>query len=336
MNLLEKNWDKHYFFNFYIMQVKAWLFDRAGQSFVLLKNNFMDFFLPLFLYNLISVVVVWTILIWVFFSNIWNIMNGTVDFFSFLNNSYVVISMAIWMVAFIVYLVLYIPILLGLIKGIKQALEQTEVTTMNNLIYWFSRLTSSFKTYWYIFSYVALIPALLFILGWVLFNTWFYFEWLDVLQYIWGLLMILWWWLFLIFALYRWVKAHFALYSAVNHDSFKKDDFLNSVIITDSNWFRIVWNYLLIWLIVSLISWIIWWLFKIFSYSWIDFTSIKSIEDIVSIAWNFSVTTQILSGFINNIINTIWAVFIIIFTYLFFIRLKSEAGNIANTWKIEL
>lgn len=318
------------------MQVKAWVFDRIGQSFVLLKNNFMDFFMPLFLYNLISVVVIWTIAMWFFFSNMWNIMNRSIDFFSFLNNSFVVISIAVWMVLFIVYLILYIPVLLWLIKWIKQASEWEEVTTMENLVYWFSRLTNSFKTYWYIFSYVALIPAMIFIIGWILFNAWFYFDWFGFFKSLWVSLMVLWGLLFLVFALYRWVKARFALYSAINHDNFKKDDFLNSVNITNYNWFRIVWNYLLLWLIISIVSWFIWWILKLYSYSWVDFTSIRNIDDIMNIASGFSIKIQILSWFLNNVLSTIWAVFVIIFTYLFFLRLKSESGSIANTWKIEL
>ena len=318
------------------MDVKIWVLDRIEQTFNIFKNNFMDFFLPLFLYNLISVVIFWTILMSMFFSNLWNITNWSLDFFTLLNNPYVVIAIAVWIISFIVYLMLYIPILLWLIKSIKQAYEWDQVTVIENLFYWFSRLTDSFKTYWYIFAYIALIPSLFFILGWILFNAWFYIEWQEKLKQVWWILMIVWWILFVVFLLYRWIKASFSIYSAVNHDSFKKDDFLNSINITNNNWWRIVWNFFLMGLIILLVSWLIWWLFKIFSYNWIDYTSIRTLDDIMNIVWEFSITTQILSGFINNILNTIWTVFIIIFTYLFFLRLKNEANNITSTWKIEL
>ncbi|MFK7780372.1 MAG: hypothetical protein QM490_04435 [Candidatus Gracilibacteria bacterium] len=239
------------------------------------------------------------------------------------------------MVLFIVYLILYIPILLGLIKSIKQASEGDNVTVIKNIKYGFSRLTSSFKTYWYIFSYVALIPASIFILGGIFFNAGYYFS-NDLFIQIGSVLMVLGGILFMFFALYRGVKAKFSIYSAVNHDSFKKDDFLNSINITTNNWFRIVGNFLLLGIIIFLFGLFAGGLFKIFYYNGIDYTSIKSIEDIMNIVSQFSVGSHLISGFINNIINTIGSVFVIIFTYLFFLRLKNESNSIYKTGKIEL
>jgi len=318
------------------MEAKVWVIDRIGQSFVILKDNFLNLFFPLFLYNFISVVVVWTILMTIFFWGLWWVVSWSLDFFTILNSPFVLMSITIWTILFISYLLLYIPIFLGLIKSIKQAYEWDNITVYDNIIYWFSRIIKSFNTYWYMFVYVALIPALIFIIWWIIFIIWYHFDNSKFFIWIWSFIMSIWSILFILFALFRWIKASFSLYSAVNNDNFKKENFLNSVSITDDNWWRILWNFFLVWLIISLISWLFSWIFSAVSYSWIDFESIKSIEDIAEIAKNFTPTTQILSWFINNIIKTIGAVFVIIFTYIFFIRLENES-NIKNwSWKTEL
>jgi hypothetical protein len=67
------------------------------------------------------------------------------------------------MTLFLVYLLLYIPVFLGLIKTIQQVYNNEAVKIQKNIYYGFSRLWLSMKTYWYIFAYVALIPALIFI-----------------------------------------------------------------------------------------------------------------------------------------------------------------------------
>lgn len=314
------------------MEINENVLGRIEQSFILFKNNFKELFLPLFIYNLLSLVVFWTLLMYFFLSGIWDIIKPDLDLFSFLNNPYVIISIIVWTMAFIIYLMLYLPILLGLIKSIKQAYEWNKITSKENVIYWFSRLKKSFNTYWYIFSYVALIPSIVFILWGLLFNISYYVEWYEFLKNIWIGFLILGWIIFLLFFVYRWVKTKFSIYSAIDNDTFTKDDFSESLKITDNNWRRIVWNLFLIWLIISSITWFIWWIINIFSYWWIDFTSIRSINDISWLFANFSITGQLIGWFINNIISTIGAVFLIIFTYLFFIRLSFESKNKNVIW----
>ena len=41
--------------------------------------------------------------------------------------------------------------------------------------------------------------------------------------------------------------------------------------------------------------------------------------------WNFSIFWEILLNTIDNILNTIWSVFTLVFTYLFYLRLKFES-----------
>lgn len=317
------------------MEAKISVLDRIGQSFTLYKNHFIDFFLPIFLYNIISFLVFWVAFMAFVFWNIWSIDLQNMDYFSFLNNPKIVTLIAIWMVIFIVYLLLYIPVLLWLIKSIKQAYDEQEVTPKANILYWFTNLTNSFKTYWYIFVYVAIVPAVFFIVWWILFNYWYYSD-SDILKQIWTFWMIFWWILFIVFSIYRWLKSTFPIYSAVNNDSFTKEDFSNAINITHNNWWRILWNFILIWLIITLVSWLISWLLWIFSYSSLDFSSVTSLQDFTEIASNFSVVWESLSWFVNTIISTITSVFVIIFTYIFYMTLRQESIIVPKKWEIEL
>ena len=125
--------------------------DRIEQSFILYKQNFIELFLPIFLYKLISIVLFGGFATYYFFSNIWEISYDSLDFFSALNDPYIVLSMAIGIFLFLLYLLLYIPIFLWLIQSIKRAYNWYTVTGKQNVVYWFSRFSDSMKTYWYIF-----------------------------------------------------------------------------------------------------------------------------------------------------------------------------------------
>lgn len=314
------------------MIVKAWVLDRIEQSFVIFKNNFLDFFVVFFIYNFISFLVIWVAIFSFWLWVISGLDTTSTDPFVILNNPKVVILISVWMITMIVYLLLYIPILLWLTKSIKQAINWEVVTSKDNIIYWFKNLNKSFKTYWYIFAYVALIPSIIFILWWIMFNA-SYFLWApDYLKIIWGWFMWISFVLFLVYAIYRWYRASFSLYSAVNNDSFTKDDFLKTLWLTDNNWWRIFGNFLLLWIIIWVLSSFVTGIFSAVSLSnKIDTESIKTIEDIKMLASNFSIVTQSLSWFVNTIISTIWKIFIIIFTYLFYLRLKQE-----SVWTVEI
>jgi hypothetical protein len=49
------------------MEAKAGVINRIGQSFNLFKNNFLKLFLPIFIYNLIWVVVIGALFMAMFF-----------------------------------------------------------------------------------------------------------------------------------------------------------------------------------------------------------------------------------------------------------------------------
>lgn len=303
------------------MKIQEWVFGRVGQSFSLLKDNFISLTWPIFIYNFIVVVVIWAIFMSILFSNLVNLWEWTTDWLNVFENPFIITSITIWIVIFIVYLILYIPITLWLLKTIKQIIDWEKVTTTENLLYGLSNILNSFKTYWYIFSYVALIPAIIFIIWWLLMIAWFVI-WVSVLTSIWTILMWVWTIVFVFFAIYKWVKSTFWLYSAVNFNDYSKTNFLNSVSITNNKWWNIIWNFIIAGIIIWLISFtfgLILWTLTLWG---IDFESIKTLDDLSVIAKNFSIIPQITSGFFNNILNTITTVYVAIFTYLLFLKLK--------------
>jgi len=313
------------------MEIKAWVLDRVEQSFIIFKNNFINFFTPIFIYNLISFFFFWVIFTYYAFRSVSNIdTTKNIDIFIFLYDPKIIILIILGLIIFILYLTIYIVVLLGLIKSIKQALEWEKINIKDNLSYWLINLTNSFKTYWYIFSYIALKPAIVFIVGWILFNLWYFYKDIYILKEIWLIIIILWIIWFIISSIYRWVKVNFSINSAVDKNDFSKENFINSIYITNNNWWRIVWNYFVIWLIISLASWVFSWLLWFSFFNSIDYSSIKTIDDIKQIFWNFSILKESISGFVNTIINTITSVFLIIFAYIFYLRLKAEFTLLPN------
>lgn len=317
--------------------------DRIEQTFIIFKSNFIPLFLPFFLYKLISVVLFGTVLWWYILHNLSNVSFDSISTFSFLNNPFIIIIIICVTLFFIFYLLLYIPILISLIKSIKQSTLNQEINMLENLNFWFSRLVKSFNTYWNIFAYIALFPAIIFIIWWIFFNLSFYFINLIFLKSIWLFLMVVAFVLFIFYSIYRWYKTTFSMISAVNYDEFDKNNFINSVKVTDNNWWRIIWNLILLWLILSLTSWIINSLIFVFiptnSFDLTFFLNLKnSLSDwgknlnelINTISSSYSLIGSLISWFINNIITTILTIFTTIFVFVFFNRLEFEYKNLST------
>lgn len=196
------------------------------------------------------------------------------------------------------------------------------------------------KTYWNIFIYVYLIPCILFIILWIL-----SIKYLDKINSdIWPLLVI-----FMItliyFLIYRYIKAIFAIYWANYKEEFNIKNFKKTVSLSDTKWWITFWNLLLISIIVWISIWVIesiiwtilfwasWWfpvLIEIFSKSistnnpdlikeWIE----KHLED-------SSILLSISQNIISTFLYSIWTVFIIVFTYVFYIRLEREKEYIES------
>lgn len=306
------------------MEPKASVFGRLWQSFKLFKGNFLKLWLPIFVYNFVSFALVWSVITFFIFWMLKNLSIDTLDPLAVYSNPKVIIATSLGIIAFIAYLLLYIPVTLWLLKWIKQSINWKNITLVPNVSYWFSRLFLSFKTYWYIFSYVALIPALFFICWGILVIVWMKF-WINVLLIIWWGLLSIAGLVFFLFALIRWIKSIFALYSAVDDDEFTKENFLFSIKSTDNNWWRILWNFIVFWIIIWVISFVTTLIFAYIPFSSFGNTDLQNTDDLSLLIENFSVIPYIVWSFFQLIISTIIVVFASIFIYLFFLTLKNES-----------
>ena len=333
------------------MQAQEKVLDRIEQSFGLFKDNFIAFFVPMFLYSFIATI--FTVIgTYVAMSTFQDILQSEslsgLEFYDILYNPQSMIIIAISMALILTYLILYIPFLLGLIKSISQSYHWEAPDYKKNLKYWFSNLWNSFKTYWYIFAYVALIPALLFIVWWVILLYWMQYngDFIKIWWFITGISVIL----FLFFALYRWTKAAFWLQSAVDSDNYSLENFKQSVQNTKEKFWRIIGNFILVWFIWWLVVWMIMWVvdnlgssfgisantsFEQFQSSWedsnIDFQAILS--DAIS---GYSPIFNIITNTLQWAIKTTFSIFLIVFTYIFFKRLELENSDKSSDQGVEL
>ena len=329
---------------------KEWVLDRVEQSFELLfksRQNYLNLFLPYFAYKFIFVIIIWNIFYyWLMnffdFSSLSNSSNFSWIISDLFWNTEFIIAVNVFLIFLLLNLILIIPFILTTYKTIGQIIQKKEeINYIDNITYWFKNLSNSFKTYWYMFVYVALIPSLI-IIVWGLFLLFWLIQNLDIILQVW---MFIWGWgiiLLIIFAIYRWYKTLFSIISAVDHDKYSQGNFNNSVLITKNNWWRIVWNFILIWLIISLVGWIInsvIWIFKFsvsdFDYMWLISTLNWNLdqEKISSIVWSltnwiwvFSIK-DLLFDVLDLILEVIKIVFMFIFTYLFYKRLELELKN---------
>ena len=333
---------------------KEEIFDRIEQSFELFKDNFVKLILPIFLYTFLTATVfisIWTFFLvkyWQTFSQNF-IDKDSIDTLSFLQYSpEIIIWISVWIILILLYVIFYIPFVLATIKWIKNAYNWEDIDVKKNIFYWFKSILKSFQTYWYIFAYVALIPAIIWIIWWILaiygmsYNN-------DNYTTIWaitaGIALIL----FIFFSIYRWMKSNFALYSAIDKEQYTKDNFKNSVGITDKKWWRIFGNILLTWIIVSLVTWVIQSWIKSFDswfsiWAWADTISElkENPEAIFKLADEILATYSPITNFILNtlqgFINSVMTVFIMIFIYILYKRLEIESSISENKVeeKIEL
>lgn len=316
---------------------KKLIFDRIEQSFELFKGNFIKLFLPLFLYTFFTAIVfvsVWTSFLVSFWEDFFNnIINNNWYFFNKIPEILIMIFVA--SILLILYVILYIPFLLATIKGIKQAYNGEKIKNKENIEYWIKNTFNSFRTYWYIFAYVMLIPALiLIVLGLFLIyglnnNN---YELINILLII-GIIFLP---LVILFLIYRWTKSSFALYSAVDKEEYTVNNFKKSIKIVKNKWWRIFGNFLL----VSLMLWLlIWVLKKIISLFVSNFDIwIKTIinlkenpETIYTLILEILSTYSPIKNFILNtlegFINIIATIFVMIFTYILYKRLEIEYSN---------
>ncbi len=336
------------------MDTREWVFDRIEQSFELLVkniNNFWKLILPFFIYKLVFTIFIWNFISFVL---LWNIWSSWMDIFS---NPFYGILFFLILLWFLLYFIFIVWFIIYSIKSIKDLYEWKDINIKENLEYWFKSIMSSFNTYRYIFKYIAIIPSAFIIFWWLIFIFWDYLH--NDFRNIWLYLVWFWFFILLISMIYRWVKTYLSLNSAVDSNEYTQENFNISVKITDWNWWRVVWNYILIWIIISLIisifSWILWlfstWItdiidFKtlIYKYTtwWITSADADMIKENIKNYYNSFYLNNFLISIVDLFITNIKEIFMLTFTYVLYKRLIFEQSliksniNLTNNKKIEL
>jgi len=322
---------------------KSWAFDRIIQSFNLLiknKNNFIKIIFPLFLYNTFFTIIIWNFISYML---LWNLDISKTDV---LISPYYLIIFFIIIIWFLLYITFLVWFVIATIKMIKKIYDDKEIDITNDIKYWLNSIISSFNTYWYIFAYTTIIPFVFIVFWWILYLIWHYFKIWNIWTY-WIFIIWFWFLLLLLFIAYRWVKSKFSIFRAIDNDSYNKKSFEESIILTNNNWLRIVWNFLLLSIILWIIFTIIWtitssfstWIWDIIDYEKIItlyFNNSFSISDIDIIKNNIIkfYNTFYINNFIVSIIdsffNSIEEILVLIFTFIFYKRLEIELNNEKN------
>ncbi|MDD3793961.1 MAG: hypothetical protein PHI37_04055 [Candidatus Gracilibacteria bacterium] len=315
--------------------------DRIEQSFDIFKKAFIYLVLPLFVYNIISFVFFALVLSYFLFSGIllslFELLRG--DIFLFFSDIKFLLLASLSLFFLLLYVLLLIPFLIYTIKTIGDFYNGVEkLDFKDNFLYATSRFFDIMRTYWYIFAYLALLPSLIFIIGGFIFNIGYFFDLQFNYKIIGGGFMLAGFLYFIVNMIYKGIKSTFALYSAIDNDSYTKEDFLQSVSVTDKNWWRIFGNLVLVGLIVGFFSGFASKFFSIFFGSFGNFTNLDfqninkdTIQDFINA---FSFFNYFVSGFFDNLIKTIESVFVYIFIYVFYKRLVFESNN-GNNNEIE-
>ncbi len=325
-----------------MLNPKEWVFDRIEQTFILFKNNFKNIFLGYFLYNFMVFIIIWNIIYYWILKfvdlssfNFDKSENIIADLFS---NTYFIIWVNIFLILLLLNLILVIPFILGTIKTIKEAFEGKEnIDFLKNIRYWFKNINNSFRVYWYIFVYVALVPSIFIIIWWLLLILW-QVKHIDILLQFWIFILSFSFLFLMIFMIYKWLKTKFSIISAVDKDNYSKENFDFSVSITNWNWLRIIGNLMFVWIIISLVVWIFNSIISLFDFSNndninflkdININEIKQ-EEVENIILNlnksfmdFSISTFLIN-IVKLIINVVSIMFVFTFNYIFFKRLEYE------------
>jgi len=312
--------------------------DRIEQSFIIFKDNIFPLTVPLLIFNFLTLVVLPYFIMLLFFVIIplESFFSQGWDIEAFSNISLIVtFGITLWFLLTIIYIICLIPIQVAIIKTIKNSINGTQESIQDTLKYGIKRIFDIFRVYWYIFAYTLLLPACVFIVWGILLNIGLYYNTssTEVLTLVWGSLM----WVSAIFALfsmiYRWTKATFAWVSAVDSESFYKDNFLYSVKITDGKWWRVFWNVFGVAIIWTLVIGIVGGLWESIAFLGNDWEAISEIETeqqefqhLISSFTDFNILFFI-NSIIQTFLNTVLGVFVSVYIYVYYKRLEFEARS---------
>ena len=313
------------------MKVKNGVLGRIGQTFQLFAANIV----PLSLLYIIAIFIFELVFSTFFkFSVFGNINMWAENILDELYNVQTLIMIIVWIIIFLVYLIALIPVNIGTIRWVKQAYSWKEVTVKENFMYAINNFFGIFKTYWFIFAYVALVPAVVLIVWLILVLLWQ--LWIPFASWVGGIVSVVAIFMFMVYSIYRWIKATFAIYNAIEKEEYTKINFDESIKYTTNNWWRIAGNIILFALLMIFVGGIIWY---VTSFLWIRWPQIDmsqfadpenlSAEDLRMVSDTLSQVTiggviaWIINAFVQSIITVLWT----IFTYLLYKTMQIESGE---------
>lgn len=314
-----------------MFQAKEWVLDRIEQTFSILIQNPIALISPIAIFQIIMIVILPQIgmglILW------WNFMETS----SVSSLLYITMSLAITYGLF--YVILIIPVTLWVMKWASDLIEWKDITVQDMLGYGFQKLSDSFKVYWYMFAYAYLVPALCFIVAGSIMLYGLYFNNEGISSLAWWLMVVS-----VIYAaiqwIYRWLKSSFAIWSAVYEEDFSQEQFNTSVSYTKWKWWRIFWNFFLIWMITALLMGLVSGLIWSISFMWtvhsgIDINSLlgqadtdiqTSIENFIGDRSGINIF-KIITDSISQVLGSVVSAFMLLFTIIFYIRLKQETNQ---------
>lgn len=308
------------------MQIGKWVFDRMEVSFHIFKQIPYSTLLFIIGFNICFVVIIPAIFFAIFSMIVWV---DALTTFSAETSLAFSLGTSLILLYVISYLTLLVLSQLVLYISVKNTLYKTPENFMENLKIAYWKIWNVFKVYWYIFAYVYLLPASIFIAGGLTY-IWYLITRIEVLNYIAITCIVISVILAIVFSIYRWLQTSFSLLYSIDKDNYQKQNFVESLWLSQNKLLRIFWNLLLVWLIAWLIIGLFEWVLDSFIFSTTNLWVLTELEN-PDINWTETLKSftdfswmQFLSNLIWNIISSIFMIYLVIFTYIFMKRLEFE------------
>lgn len=231
--------------------------------------------------------------------------------------------------------ILFLPIFFGTIKSIQDTLNNKEIQTWNNFIYWLKKFLSALKILWNTLRYVFCIPLIVFII-WLIsvftvMNTWIFFL-LQVL-FLSSIFLIILWWVYVFFKLLRVI---FWILFSIERENYSYWNFKKWIILTQGKLSAIGKNFTVIGIIVlffifiasSLVNYI----------TWVDSSETSGIfqillkHNVIHTIFNESHISHssvdsvfVINGIFSKIIESIGLVYLLVYIYILYTEIRNES-----------
>lgn len=348
---------------------KETVLERIEQSFQILfkPKNLFSIVFPIFILNF------WFFLCGTYLQNIalwwalddiksWGI-ESWVNLWSLLSDSSIILNISIYTTLLLVYYIIFTFLYLWAVEATKNSIYETEHSDIYEYIkYGINNFWKSMYTYYYYFIYVFWGLAGVFIVAGIVMILWLQNGGKDSsIFHIGAVVGTLWFVIVWFFSFYRSLRATFFLISAVDKESYSKENFEYATTPSKGNIWRILWNFLLlsitIWLISSIfwsvtsgiVSTALWWaqdqagistLISSMAENSIGWNQLwenptdmtKTIENMINSMEKPTLSPLVIvNGFISEFTSSITLWMVLIFTFILFKRLEEETQKKEET-----